>query len=213
MRATALGIATIVLVVLAAGGCRSGASPFPAGEPSTPLVAIQPLGPIRAGVVDSVKRAITTRYAVDVVVLPERPLPDAAYYEPRRRYRATKLIEFLDETAEARFTKVVGITATDISVTKGEIPDWGIFGLGSIGGRPCVVSTHRLKHGGVSNAVFVERLAKITNHEVGHTFGLNHCANEGCLMEDAGGTIATIDRESGDMCPSCRVWPWRGSNS
>ena len=48
------------------------------------------------------------------------------------------------------------------------------------------------------------RLAKVAVHEIGHTLGLPHCPNAGCLMEDAAGKAATTDGEY-DLCADCRA--------
>jgi archaemetzincin len=72
-----------------------------------------------------------------------------------------------------------------------------------MGGRSCVVSTFRLKRGKVSDSLFYARLTKVVNHELGHTVGLDHCTNEGCLMEDAKGKIKTVDNENNWFCPDC----------
>lgn len=129
---------------------------------------------------------------VDVRVV-AAPLPKEAYYPPRRRYRADRLIADLARRPE---WKVVGLTHRDISTTKAKVKDWGVFGLGYCPGRSAVVSTHRL--GGRS-----DRLRKVVIHEFGHTLGLPHCPNRGCLMNDAEGSIRTVDRESGRFCPTC----------
>ena len=70
--------------------------------------------------------------------------------------------------------KIVGLTSKDISFTKGEVYDWGIFGLGSLDGKACVISTFRLGAGKADNALKMQRLIKFINHEVGHTFGLEN---------------------------------------
>lgn len=172
---------------------------------SQPLVAIQPLGKVDSASLAAAKAGIESLYNIRAEVLPAMPLPAAAYYLPRRRYRAERLLENLDSTRSIRYLNIVGLTASDISTTKEPHADWGIFGLGSLGGTSCVVSTHRLGKGKVPRKKFVERLIKVVNHELGHTLGLDHCPNRGCLMEDACGSIRTVDRESGKFCDSCRA--------
>ena len=168
-----------------------------------PVVAIQPLGRVNPQDLARVQAGIRALYAVDAELLPEMPMPQTAYYPPRERYKADKLLDSLELAIDKRFTKVIGLTARDISTSKDDIDDWGIFGLGSLGGRCCVVSTYRLRAGKPSNPVFQARLVKVVNHELGHTFGLDHCPAVGCLMQDAGGKIATVDGESGIPCAAC----------
>lgn len=168
-----------------------------------PVVAIQPLGRVKPEDIARVQTGIRALYAVDVEVLAEKPLPKTAYYPPRERYRAEKLLDSLEQETDKRFTKVIGLTTRDISTSKGDVEDWGIFGLGGLGGRACVVSTFRLRAGKATDPVFQARLVKVVNHELGHTFGLEHCPAAGCFMQDAGGKIATVDGESGKPCPAC----------
>ncbi len=166
-------------------------------------IALQPLGQLDPKLVEQVKGIILSTYNVDVVIMPLKELPKEAYYAPRNRYRAEKLALYL-ANLDTKTTKVVGLTAKDISTTKGQFQDWGIFGFALLGQRPAVVSTFRLKKNQAQQKLFLERLGKVINHEIGHTFGLDHCPNATCIMEDAAGTIRTVDREK-DFCPDCKA--------
>jgi archaemetzincin len=168
------------------------------------VIAVQPLGHVDKKTVTLIKNGILKVYNADVVILKEKPLPTAACYKPRRRYRADKLLRYLEEITPDKYTKVVGITRQDISTTRGKFYDWGIFGLGSVGGKSCVVSTFRLRRGKGGRMKFARRLVKVVNHELGHTSGLGHCPVKNCLMQDARGTIVTVDNETGEFCAQCR---------
>lgn len=168
------------------------------------VVAVQPLGKIDQKLVESVKRQLIANYGVDVVIKAALPLPNQAYYPARGRYRAEKLLAFL-ETTDKKADKILGLTAVDISTTKGKYEDWGILGQGQCGGRPCVVSTFRMKGSArnASKSLFQGRFAKVVAHELGHTYGIEHCPKKGCLMEDAKGTVKTVDGET-DFCADCK---------
>jgi archaemetzincin len=149
---------------------------------------------------DLLERAVNAFFQFRIERLPVDSLPAAAYYLPRKRYRAELIIEALARQTPAR---ILGVTALDISTTKDAHADWGILGLGTIGGRACVVSSFRCKMRAPNPRAPAIRLAKIAVHEVGHTLGLQHCPNVGCLMEDANGSVLTCDRDT-DLCPQCR---------
>ena len=53
-------------------------------------------------------------------------------------------------------------------------------------------------------ALFHARLVKECVHEIGHTFGLTHCRNRGCVMGRAN-TIHDVDAKGDDLCRECRV--------
>jgi len=174
--------------------------------PALPIIALQPLGTVPQQDIAAVRAGIVAVYAVEVRVVPAVALPKAAYYPPRERYRAELLLDFLEDERGFGFEalKVVGLTAADISTTKGEVKDYGILGLGTIEGPSCVISTFRMGAHKASAAKRSERLVKVVNHEIGHTFGLEHCPTAGCLMQDVKGTITTVDAEKGGFCAQCQ---------
>jgi len=203
-------LATGALLALPRGALASEAAASAQGAPSAALrsdgaVALQPLGTVPSEAdLSLVERALGALYALRVERLPRIALPRSAFYPPRRRWRAEKILDFLDEHRPTTALRVLGITTADISTTKGEHADWGILGLAQLGGTPCVVSSFRCRRGAKSAEHARVRLGKVVVHEVGHTLGLPHCPRPGCLMEDAGGKAVTTDREY-DLCSLCRA--------
>jgi archaemetzincin len=200
-----VGSALVLWLLCAA---PAAASPVAAGDAGRGRIYLVALGEFPAGLADEVGRAIRAEYGLEVVRLRELALPAAAYYPPRRRYRAEKLAVFLqhqlprDAPARAR---ILGLTSVDISTTKGKYEDWGVFGLAEIGGRPGVVSSFRLRRGSRNAAHLSFRLRSAAVHEVGHALGLQHCRESRCAMLDAEGSIQNTDKGTGHLGPGCRA--------
>lgn len=171
--------------------------------PSVCCVALQPLGRVPQEDIDAAAGALRELYGFEVRVLAPVDLPRSAWYEPRRRWRAEQLNDFLRPLLPDGCDRIAGLTTQDISTTKGDIADWGILGLADLSGTAAVFSTYRCRRR-VHDVPALERLRRVAVHEVGHTLGLPHCPTYGCFMEDAGGKAETIDRET-FLCDVCRV--------
>jgi archaemetzincin len=208
-RRTLLGLAVAAGAQAAFGRARAltcglGDKCVPEQDLERRLLCLQPLGDeLSADDVALVTAALQGIIGVPVKVMPGVPLPAAAWYAPRRRYRADKLLDFLDPRLPINGKRIMGLTGVDISTTKGNVYDWGVLGLGRIDGKSSVISRFRCAKKSRGPAHARERLAKVAVHETGHTLGLEHCPTRGCLMEDAEGQVATCDREY-DFCARCR---------
>lgn len=184
-----------------ASGDQSPAPPC-SHVPGVCCVAIQPLGRVPDEELRAVAEALAGLYGFETRILEPVDLPEEAWYEPRRRYRAEKLLDFLAPRLPEGCDRIAGVTVKDISTTKGEIEDWGILGLAELPGVAAVFSTFRCRRR-VHDVPAIERLRRVAIHEVGHTLGLPHCPTYGCFLEDAGGKAETIDRET-FLCDVCR---------
>jgi archaemetzincin len=67
-----------------------------AAEAPQRLVAIVPLGPVKQEYLERVAREIQARLDVQIRIEPRRELPEAAFYKPRKRWRAERILEALD---------------------------------------------------------------------------------------------------------------------
>jgi archaemetzincin len=76
-----------------------------------------------------------------------------------------------------------------------------VFGIAQLGGKACVISLSRL-YLDADEERFRGRALKEAMHELGHTFGLGHCANLGCVMWFSN-TLRETDRKGAAYCPRC----------
>lgn len=151
-----------------------------------------------------VETALLAFYDVAIERLARVELPRSAFYPPRQRYRAERLLEFLAPKLPPDGHRILGLTSSDISTTKEQYPDWGVMGLATLDGAACVLSSFRCRRGAKNSQHALVRFAKTAVHELGHTFGLPHCTTRGCLMEDGKGSVFTTDREY-DLCETSRA--------
>lgn len=164
-------------------------------------VAILPFKNVDKELIGQLKKGMESKIDVQFVVLNEMDLPSSAFYQPRQRYIADSLLDFLVRANQRRYDKIIGVTTKDISTRKGEIVNWGILGLGSCPGESCVISSFRAGKQKVKPADFRRRMITLGLHELGHTFGLEHCPVDTCLMVDAEGKMKLDQGDS--YCRGC----------
>ena len=125
-------------------------------------------------------------------------LPEKYYYAPRDRYSGRGLLKDLSQNKHG--TVVLGLTNEVIYEPNEKSPTFGIFGIGSVGGHVAVISStlpSRKKHSD-------EHLVKLMMHELGHSFGLNHCKDEHCFMVDA--EHGNKFSKTPSFCPQCKTF-------
>src|SRR5688572_26236097 len=137
------------------------------------IIGILPFEDFPQNDLDSVKKSIEQFYKKEVVILEKVEMPEMAYTEIRYpRYRADSLLEWMSQREYDTVDIVIGLTTHDISITKytdatqtkikepeWQYKDFGIFGLGRVGGNVCVVSSNRLSKN-VSKETFYKRLTR-----------------------------------------------------
>lgn len=131
--------------------------------------------------------------------------PEAAFDSSRGQYRATLLLKaLLDDPQDDPAERILGLTNVDLFTPVLTY----VFGEAQLGGRAAVVSCHRLRsevYGLPADPrLLFDRLHKEAMHELGHTYGLLHCATIGCVMR-ASSYAEEIELKSAAFCEECRA--------
>lgn len=129
--------------------------------------------------------------------------PDDGFDVRRKQYSSARMLKWLAAELPAGSERIVGVTDEDLFIP---ILTY-VFGEAQLGGAAAVVSTARLRAGGPGGAgqrLFRNRLVKECAHELGHAFGLVHCAAGGCVMGRSV-SVVDVDSKSGSLCQDCRI--------
>ena len=120
----------------------------------------------------------------------------------RDQFNSTWILTQLLKSESEESCKILGVTSVDLFIPVLTF----VFGEAQLEGRAAVVSTYRLRdelYGLPGNPDRLKtRLEKEAVHELGHTFGLIHCPNPGCVMH-ASTYAEEIDFKSREFCNNC----------
>ena len=134
----------------------------------------------------------TRGFVVDIT--PHEHLPSFAFNQRRQKYVADDLLSFLREYDGDR---VLGLMN---DVMYRYVLDH-IKGMADFLGRAAVISlSHIREH--AEQELLKQRLGKLAAHELGHTFGLEHCKDPKCVMNNADG-LKLWDCCSDCYCQQC----------
>jgi archaemetzincin len=124
----------------------------------------------------------------------------AARDAARSQYHATAILNEL--RAVANGSRLLGVAAMDLFVPIFTF----VFGEAEVAGHCALASTYRLeeeRYGLPPNEQKLqERLTKEAVHELGHTFGLNHCDDWQCVMASSH-SVEFVDMKRAEFCPDC----------
>lgn len=202
-----------VLTILFLTGCQKDAIVSLRNNNQNKIIALQPLGEYNPQQLVLICNQLTLFFHTRVVILKPVDIPETFGSRNEEKYSADSLVNFLSKFANDTIVEVIGLTQKDIytirehKIKLNNKPSVlhkmrGIFGLGYLPGRSCVISDYRLMSN--DGALLNNRLRKVILHEVGHNLGLSHCSGNTCLMSEANGNTITLDETSGDYCFRCK---------
>jgi archaemetzincin len=144
------------------------------------------------------RRVLASVFNAEIVTVSRIPLPPSAYDRARRQYYATSILRQLARVKPPDAERLLGVADVDFYVPELTF----VFGEADAERGVAVFSLARLhpdssdQHG---RALFLKRAATEAVHELGHTYGLDHCANSCCVMWFSN-TLAETDRKGLAFC-------------
>ena len=167
-----------------------------------PRVHIRAVGPVADGVMATISEALIRSFEADPEILEPLGEPDGAFDARRQQYSSVAMLKSLMEHAPPGPGKVVGVTGRDLFIPMLTF----VFGQAQLDGRFALVSIARLKQEFYrlppDEGVLEQRMVKEAFHELGHSFGLAHCANPLCPMS-LSTSIGQVDSKSDQFCGTC----------
>jgi archaemetzincin len=125
------------------------------------------------------------------------------YYNPQRnQYDGNALLKFVELEYTPENAKTLALFNVDLFIPILTF----IFGQAYLNGSCGIASVFRLANEmyGLKpdEKTFVRRIRKEVIHELGHTFGLRHCADPWCVMRSST-YVEDIDQKNWSFCIKC----------
>ncbi len=162
------------------------------------------MGPVDPEILRRLRTAIGKILALPVRVLRPLTIPLRTFHVVRHQYNSNQLLEYLLAENHSEAFRILGVTAVDLYIPILTF----VFGEAQLDGKAAVISLFRPRGDadGIATpkSVVLGRLIKLSLHELGHTFGLGHCRQEGCLMGFAA-NLEKLDQKGLAFCNYCQV--------
>jgi len=166
-------------------------------------ITLAPIGKIEKQTLEDLRDGLHQAFGCPVDIAPEIDYLNQAYDADRRQYLAPELLSRLRQSTAAADEKVLAVVDVDLYAPGLNF----IFGQASTQTGAAIISLHRLRqeYYGLppDRALFTGRAVKEAIHEMGHTFGLQHCPDSGCVMHFSN-SLPDTDRKGVAFCGQCR---------
>jgi len=159
-----------------------------------------PIGEVEEATLETLGQSLAQVFGSRIEIGDRVLLPQSR--DPRRgQYLASTLLALIPSPASGN--RALGVVDVDLYAPGLNF----VFGQADIAGKRAVISLRRLRqefYGLPRDAtLFMERSLKEAVHELGHTYGLRHCPNPGCVMHFSN-SLGDTDIKGSDFCTVCQ---------
>ena len=166
------------------------------------LICLLPVAGVAAADLDAMERFVGSYFDCETRRLAPLPVPADAFDAHRDQHDATVLLRAALPLCPPGALRMLVVTEHDIFIPMLTF----IFGQAQVNGPAAILSLARLRqeYYGLPprRELFIERVLKEILHELGHTFGLVHCADRQCAMS-LSINVTNIDVKRGELCAGC----------
>ncbi len=167
------------------------------------FIYLQPFGKIDGSLLENIGRALQEIYGFPYRINPSQDLPINAFFRRRRQWHSTTVLErALNINIFRDAERVLGVSDVDLYVENLNF----VFGEADPSHGTAIISLFRLRpeYYGLppNDELFYQRAIKEAVHELGHTYGLEHCSDPNCIMHFSN-TLADTDRKGPGFCEIC----------
>jgi len=168
------------------------------------VIYVVRLGEVESEHLEAISESIQDHFGLETNVMENHEILPCALDRVRKQYNSNLILKKLLEICPTDGLKILGVTNFDLFS-----PIFSyVFGEAQFNGKGAVISTFRLR-GEADGKILpgcpplCDRIEKEAIHELGHTFGLRHCADPDCVMHYSVG-VQCADRKFAFFCPACR---------
>jgi len=168
------------------------------------MILLIPVGPVQDDLLSGLIEPLAATFGLPCRAIAPIPIPPRAYNHRRGQYLGPRVLSALARLPLPDAERVLGIIDADCYARGLNF----IFGQASIHGRDCFIALPRLRQSFYNlpedEALFRQRVLKEAVHELGHTYGLDHCPAPRCVMHFSN-SLHDTDVKEARFCSRCRV--------
>jgi len=168
-------------------------------------ILLLPLGNVDLNLVEALRFPVKDTLGLPVKTAESTIHLERFYDANRGQYNSTEILLYLRDLYIGNSNtsdKILALLSDDLYIPILTF----VFGEAELGGSVAIASYHRLqneRYGLPSDHdLLVDRLRKEALHELGHTFGLIHCAIQECVMHTSN-NVEEIDLKGTSFCAPC----------
>jgi archaemetzincin len=166
------------------------------------MITLVPFGDVTSEVLTALQKRLYEVFSAEVNVSSRILIPDWTYEPLRSQYNAGSLLQLLPEGKA--HDRILGIVEQDLFMPRLNF----VFGVSDNRGRRAIISLARLRQEFYGLApdfsLFLLRATTEAVHELGHTWGLEHCPDPRCVMYFSN-ALGDTDHKGYQFCPRCRA--------